>query len=190
MTASTRVEDHQQCLAVGMVASVLKPLMLDNLAQTLAHWVKVKAPIVDAHDAIDLVACHVRKQGVTATFDTQKRPLIDVSRLDEFKEFDDPERNMTRGVVGLYLMDAPARLAAIGQAITERNPEALYRAAHALKGAAGNVGAVAIEALCAPLEVASGNGVVPDDSAQLFAELRDYVAQTGQAFAQLLEQMT
>ena len=74
MTASTRVEDHQQCLAVGMVASVLKPLMLDNLAQTLAQWVKVKTPIVDAHNAINSVAGHVRKQGVAAIFHTQKRP--------------------------------------------------------------------------------------------------------------------
>ena len=188
MTASTRAEDHQQCLEAGMVASVLKPLMLDNLAQTLAQWVKV--PVIDTHGAISSVAVNAHKQGVAATFNSQKGFLIDASRLDEFKEFDDPERSMTRGVINLYLTDAPARLAAIEQAITECNPEALYRAAHALKGAAGNVGAVAIEALCAPLEEVSSNGVVPDDSAQLLAALRDCAAQTTQAFAQLIGQMT
>ena len=97
---------------------------------------------------------------------------------------------MTRGVISLYLQDAPLRLAEIEQAFSSHDAEALYRATHALKGAAGNVGAVAIEALCAPLEEASSNGVVPDDSAQLLAALRDCAAQTTQAFAQLIGQMT
>ena len=44
-------------------------------------------------------------------------------------------------VIRLFLEDLPVRLAAIKEAVTSRNADALRAAAHALKGAAGNLSA-------------------------------------------------
>ncbi len=44
-------------------------------------------------------------------------------------------------VIRLFLEDLPVRLAAIKDAVTGRNADALRAAAHALKGAAGNLSA-------------------------------------------------
>ena len=47
-------------------------------------------------------------------------------------------------VIRVFLDDCPARLAAIKDAVTSRNPEELRAAAHALKGAAGNLSAIGL----------------------------------------------
>jgi two-component system sensor histidine kinase/response regulator len=44
-------------------------------------------------------------------------------------------------VIRLFLDECPRQLAVIRQAVAQRNPEAVRTTAHALKGAAGNLGA-------------------------------------------------
>ena len=108
---------------------------------------------------------------------------MDFSRLNEFKEFDDEALSMTREVVGLFIADAPRRLDAIGQAIVAGDPEELSRAAHALKGAAGNIGAVAIQAICATLEADAKAGLAGDMGATRMAQLRWLLDETRTALA-------
>ena len=117
---------------------------------------------------------------------TQQWPLVDLARLEEFREFDDAQLTMTHGVLRMYLHDAPLRLAAMEQAVAAGDAAALYKAVHALKGSAGNVGALALENLCLPLEAPSGRGIVPPDGPAQLAALRDCAGQTGQALEQLL----
>ena len=47
-------------------------------------------------------------------------------------------------VIGIFIEDCPALLAAIEDAITRRNPDDLRKAAHALKGTAGNLSAISL----------------------------------------------
>lgn len=107
---------------------------------------------------------------------------MDFSRLNEFKEFDDEEQSMTREVVGLFLADAPRRLDAIAQALASGDNEELSRAAHALKGAAGNIGAVAVQAVCATLEAEAKDGH-PGDPSVYVTQLQELLAATRQALA-------
>ena len=51
------------------------------------------------------------------------------------------DHELMTDVIRLFLEDLPMRLAAIKDAVTGRDAEALRRAAHALKGAAGNLSA-------------------------------------------------
>ena len=44
-------------------------------------------------------------------------------------------------VIRMFLEDCPTRMAAIRQAVEEKSPASIRSAAHALKGAAGNLGA-------------------------------------------------
>lgn len=105
---------------------------------------------------------------------------MDWSRLEEFAEFDDEAQSMTREVVGLFLADVPRRIGAIEEAWAARDAEELGRAAHALKGAASNIGALAVQAECAALEEDAHKGFPPEMKARL-DQLHQWLEETRKA---------
>ena len=185
MTASILEEEIQGCIDVGMVGSVLKPLLMADLAQALNRWGSG-----DSNPAIKIVANNDLNTLASGGFDSKNTagqwPLVDLTRLEEFREFDDAQLSMTHGVLRMHLHDAPLRLDAMEDAIAKSDAAALYKAVHALKGAAGNVGALALEALCVPLEAPAGRGVVPTDSMAQLAALRECSEKTGLELTRLL----
>jgi len=74
-------------------------------------------------------------------------------------------------VVNLFLSDAPARLQAIDEAVVAGDAPGLASAAHALKGAASNVGAKGLQALCSALEADAAGGLPANAQARV-AKLR------------------
>jgi len=118
--------------------------------------------------------------------------LMDWSRLEQFREFDDDERSMMREVVALFVGEMPQHHDDIRSALAAGDSAALLRAAHALKGAASNVGAQALSDACGTLEQSCRQGRWPADAAAqvagiiAFADktcqaLEDWAAQAGQA---------
>lgn len=79
---------------------------------------------------------------------------------------------MTRQVMALFVADTLARLQAITDAAAVQDEAALATAAHALKGSAGNVGAVALQRQAAALENGARGGI-PQDAAQRLQALRE-----------------
>ena len=104
LTASVLEEDRQRCVEAGMVGFLPKPLRMDELSEALtcharqpAHQNATEVTVVDAMPAI---------QGASA--DLESGPLlIDWSRLDQFREFDDEALSMTREVVQLFITELP-----------------------------------------------------------------------------------
>jgi CheY-like chemotaxis protein/HPt (histidine-containing phosphotransfer) domain-containing protein len=159
LTASVLEEDRQRCLEAGMQGFLPKPLRIDELSEALARYAVVprKAP--------KIVAARAIPEGATGldAIETQV-VLMDWSRLEQFKEFDDDERSMTREVITLFAADAPQRAEDILHAYQAADSAALSRAAHALKGAASNVGARALTDACFALEQSCQQGQWPADA--------------------------
>ncbi len=107
---------------------------------------------------------------------------MDFARLEEFREFDDAALTMTHQVMALFLADTPPRLQAIADALAAQDAPALAAAAHALKGSAGNVGAVALQREAGALE-SRARGGFPDDAAQRLQALREFWEATRAALA-------
>lgn len=103
---------------------------------------------------------------------------MDFARLEEFREFDDDELSMTKGVIDVFLADGPSRVEAVIAAIASGDCSALSSAAHALKGAASNVGASGLQQQCSQLEHVAKAGELPSDGALQSAQLRALWAAT------------
>jgi two-component system, sensor histidine kinase and response regulator len=86
--------------------------------------------------------------------------LMDWSRLDELAEYDTPERTVVRGAVASHAEQGPACLDEIRRSIGGRDVTQLRAAAHKLKGAASNLGAVALAGCASRIEAAAKNGDV------------------------------
>ncbi|PTT69353.1 Hpt domain-containing protein, partial [Arthrobacter sp. HMWF013] len=57
-----------------------------------------------------------------------------------------------------FRKDVPARLAALRESVNDGGGPRLVQAAHALKGAAANIGATAVAAICGQLEAMGHSG--------------------------------
>ncbi|MCA9772115.1 MAG: Hpt domain-containing protein [Myxococcales bacterium] len=85
---------------------------------------------------------------------------------------DDPE--LLAELVELFLEECPTHLAAVRAAIADSNAEALEHEAHAMKGAAGNVGADGVQAAARRMEV-MGRSRMLDGAAPALGALEDAV---------------
>jgi HPt (histidine-containing phosphotransfer) domain-containing protein len=86
-------------------------------------------------------------------------------------------------LLGLFLEDYPAQMAAIEAAVTTRRLDAVRRDAHALKGSAGNLSAFGVIAAAAALEDLAQRG----DAAELDPQFAKLVLEVEQLVAELRE---
>ncbi len=160
LTASVLEEDRQRCFDAGMLGFLAKPLRIDELAEALARYAG------DAENAINKEAIRPNKHASAALNDAENQPvLMDWSRLEQFKEFDDHALTMTRDIISLFISDVPPRANALRAALQSSSSPELSQAAHALKGAASNVGAMALSDACSVLEQACLQGLWPPAAA-------------------------
>jgi HPt (histidine-containing phosphotransfer) domain-containing protein len=184
LTASVLLEDRQRYMAAGMRGPLSKPMYIDELAQALSQVAANPATdtelsmagLPELADASVLNATSAPEQAQHAS------TLVDWARLAQFADFDDDGGTLVRSVVRLFVAELPNRLLAIRQGFDTHNMDELSLAAHALKGAASNVGASAISQACFVLEQSCKDGQWPPDLAQQVMKIEALGPQTQRAF--------
>ena len=175
LTAAASSEDRARCLDAGMDDYLTKPLHVADLAQALERWVDSEGGKVrpDADDPVSptTVADLLESPEQSAT---DEPVLMDFDRLAQFREFDDDELTLTREVISLFMADATQRVEAIAQAVRAHDAPALSWASHALVGAAGNIGAIAMQSVGIAFETQAKAGVVPINALQELERLQVY----------------
>ncbi|MBN1174740.1 MAG: PAS domain S-box protein [Micromonosporaceae bacterium] len=148
MTAHTMQGDQERSLAAGMNDFVSKPVSQEALAAALDRWLPAAGqttppdgpPAVEAPDA--LVAAEA----------ADALPAVRARLAELVEDGGSEEVAFVRGLVTSFLASARDLVENLRLAVLDADgPLVLYRA-HALKGAASNVGAVRIAAICAEIE--------------------------------------
>lgn len=82
--------------------------------------------------------------------------VIDMEVVEELLSLSgDGDPELLVDLIQMYLEDGPTKLTEIERGLAEQDYERVERAAHSLKGAAGNLGAIAVQQDCEVLQQAS-----------------------------------
>ncbi len=144
LTALAFPEDRQKCLDAGMDDYLAKPLQKQLLLSVLQHWLPNAR-----YEQIE--QSPVKNRNVEHTLDIQV-----LEQLRKMKPKDGEA--LVQKVVGMFLQIAPKQIHTIREALLENNCDAIRHAAHSLKSASANVGAMRLSELSRKIEFMAKDG--------------------------------
>jgi two-component system, sensor histidine kinase and response regulator len=158
VTAHALAGDREDCLKAGMDDYLAKPVTPQDLVEVLDRWVlKIHRSNSDGGPGSPSVE-PARTVPIVSGL-----PTIDDQVLARLRAFDDQgESTFVSGLIRMFLADLRLRLEEIRSASAAGNAHAVNRAAHALKGASGELGAARMRELCARLEEDTAKGSLND----------------------------
>lgn len=146
LTANAMKGDAERCMAAGMDAYVSKPIDRDQLYRTLAHWIE-PAGVVVVEEAPPAPA--------PAPVDPDALPGLDVTAA--MRRLGLGQDTFERLILG-FGATTSAPLEKLRAAVAIEDEAAVRHRAHAIKGAAGNIGANHLYAAADALEAAAKGG--------------------------------
>jgi len=158
VTANAMKGDRERCLESGMDDYLTKPIESDGLRDALTRWI--------GPDGAQSVSAATRPVVAGAAL----AGLFDADTGRQLHQ--DLPTDVLRRLVTLFVEQTPGAIDAIATAVTDDDAEALWRAAHRLKGSCRVVGAAAMETCCAELEAQGHKGETGGGAARV-ADLRE-----------------
>jgi len=147
MTAYAMRGDRERFLAAGMNDYVAKPVSLHALAEALSNWLPPGAATAD-QPALALPATRVSEA-------TPPQPEARVFDKDGFMARMMEDEELAHQVIACFLSDLPRQLTALKDALQTGDTASTACAAHAIKGAAANVGGEALHGVATAIEEAA-----------------------------------
>jgi CheY-like chemotaxis protein len=148
MTAAAMEGDRERCLRAGMDDYISKPLTLAALRE-VADRSRARSATTNTAPPTKSVA-----SGVDSS------PSIDVARIRELQELDAPDGAYVEQLVAAFVENAERTVQTLRDAVQEGDPQAVERAAHALKGSSANIGATRLAELARVLETLGRGGAL------------------------------
>jgi CheY-like chemotaxis protein/HPt (histidine-containing phosphotransfer) domain-containing protein/two-component sensor histidine kinase len=190
MTGHAMQGDREQCLAIGMDDYLSKPFNLDGLLTVLKRWLPSKS-MTCLSAAADVVDDPVREDPENSD-QAQVRPAddragggpdapeagflhrlyslesVDRETLENLKPIAREGRpSLLQKAIRIYIESSPKLVDALRQSITLGDAEAMQRAAHSLKSASRNLGALRFAEICKELESIGRAGITENATSLL-----------------------
>ena len=176
MTAHVMQGDRERCLASGMNDYLSKPIERKALAEALLKW--LTAPTVESRASVfEDPGC-----GTAAPPLTRGSPAAQTFDQAGFVERLGGDVELARVIAGVFLGDIPEQLRVLQSCLESNDVPAVARHAHAIKGAAANVGAEALRGVAAKIE-ARGREEDLETVRDLVGELQDQFATLSRSMA-------
>ncbi len=147
MTAHAMKGDRERLIRAGMDDYLAKPIQSAELMRVLTRFTPAEPDDMPESELVDRAAALACMGG---------------------------DANILADIAGLFLEDCPKMVAQIQAAVAGQDSDALYRAAHSLKGSLGYLGARPTEALAQQLE-ALGRAGQMEQAPPIVAELERHV---------------
>lgn len=154
VTANAMQGDRERCLAAGMDDYLSKPVKLDALGAVLQRWVAAATAPAAATETLSSARGHER-----GTFDPAKM----------FQNIGG-DNELFGQLIRLFLDQYQAMLANIKEGLIQADAVAVERAAHTLKGTAGNLCALEVASAAGRLEAVGHLGTL-QDAPPVYAQL-------------------
>jgi len=168
MTANAMTSDREHVLAVGMNDHIAKPLDVSTMFDTIGRWVS-PAALGRAHNPdTPRVPGRTIPAFRPAAHAVAPEPLLgDMPGLNIRAGLQVMAGNVPfyQRMLRKFALSATAFVAEFGQALQAGDPALRLRQAHTLKGLAGNVGALDLQAVAGQLETACAQS--PQDTERL-----------------------
>lgn len=144
MTAHAIYGYRERCLAAGMNDYLVKPFTAEDLTTVLGRWIALPGPSKTPSSAPTSPA--VAKKPLAKE---QRTPILDWDGLMQRIGGDHQDATL---MVELFLDEQPPKLEALGQALATGDAPSAARLAHALYGAAANIGASCLATVAREIE--------------------------------------
>jgi signal transduction histidine kinase/DNA-binding response OmpR family regulator len=176
MTANAMASDRQQCLEAGMNDHVAKPIEPTDLFRALQRWAKPRRDVNGA----SAEAAVPRNTLVTPpqTSDASPLEIAGIDTKSALKRMGG-KRKRYEALLRKFAEQEAGAVDRIRADLAVRDVSTAERAAHSLKGAAGNLGATVLAEMAAKVETAIKGGTKVDEAlASLSLSLHAVVAAT------------
>lgn len=156
LTANALEEDRQRCLDAGMDDFISKPFKREMLLTILKQW---KTDHTGGTDRFDHVA--PPSQNSTDSQVKRKSSCIDPDALQQIADLDPESGNeLVYSVIDTYIDNTNQLIRDLQNGGENNDPEAVAKAAHALKSSSANVGANRLAKLCSSIETSARSGAL------------------------------
>jgi CheY-like chemotaxis protein/HPt (histidine-containing phosphotransfer) domain-containing protein len=149
MTAHAMKGDRERCIAAGMDDYLSKPIRLQEILNVIDRWAGrsvLPAPAGEMPLA------------------PEGEPPFDFARLDSMSGGDEV---FAAELVGLFLHDIDVRKQSLARGLAINDSLRLSQEAHSIGGAAGNVGALAVQRVARDIEMKAGAGLLAEAAKSL-----------------------